>query len=123
MMLSNFFPEPTPAKQPLDSNDDMRAMLYRRNTPTNPQPRRHPELQKFLFSTSDLMSREFWEAYKKDLPGLYAIYNLCCAIQPTNASVERLFSLAKLIYDDLAGNMDPETIFFQLAVHKESKAT
>lgn len=120
-MLNKFFPEPTPAKQPI-AEGDMRAMLYRRNKASVPQSRRHSELQKFLASTSDLVSSEFWEAYKKDLPNLYEIYNLCLSIQPTNASVERLFSLAKLIYDDLAGRMDPETIFCQLATHKKSKS-
>ena len=74
----------------------------------------HQELEMFLSNNSKLNGQQFWEANKFDMPNLYRIYKQSGAVQLSSGSIERLFSQAKLVYNDLAAQMEPETIFFNL---------
>lgn len=87
-------------------------------TPKKPKKSLHPELDKFINSTSSKRGSEFWESNKSDMPQLFKIFSKLRSIQPTSASVERLFSQAKLVYNDLSAKMDPETIFYNLLFSK-----
>ena len=74
----------------------------------------HRELDMFASSNSKLTGQKFWDANQQDMPNLYRIQKQTGAMQLTSASIERLFSQAKLVYNDLAAQMDPETLFFNL---------
>lgn len=81
----------------------------------------HPDLAKFLNSNSQLTGIEFWKSHQKEFPSLYAIFCQLKSIQASSASVERLFSLANLIFDDLSAKMDEETILHNLVLKYEDK--
>ena len=72
------------------------------------------ELKKFQKYKSDLKGDEFWKVNMIQFPKLYKIYSWLKVIQSSSASIERLFSKAKLIFNEKAGNMDVSTILYNL---------
>ena len=112
-ILENY-PFETPAKivkvsSPIQSDD---ALLFSSTT------RKIYDLAEFKHSKSNLVGDQFWSTHSNVFPELFALYRKLLPIQLTNASVERLFSQANLVYDNLSGSLDPETIFSKLVLKK-----
>ena len=76
------------------------------------------ELRRFLNLTGNSIGFEFWKVFGGEFPKLFEIFKKLRTIQPTSASVERLFSRAKLMYGDLSGKMDVETIFYNIVMYE-----
>lgn len=68
------------------------------------------QISKFVSVTTNQTGEASWAVNKKDMPTLYAIWEHLKSISPSNASVERLFSKAKLIESDLRANILPENL-------------
>ena len=96
-------------------DDDDDALLMNRKSKKNEST----ELSRFKRITSDLTGDAFWGSYKLQFPKLYQIYSWLKIIQPSSASIERLFSRAKKIYNEKAGKMDMETILYNLVIYNE----
>ena len=78
------------------------------------EDRFHPCLRNFRNSIFNGTGQNFWRANKDQYKELFDIYCKLSSIQATSASIERLFSLANLIFNDLSASMDTETIFYRL---------
>ena len=78
-------------------------------------------ISEFKHSKSNMQGDEFWAVHSTAFPQLFNLYKKLSSIQLTNASVERLFSQANLVYDNLSGSMDPETVFAKLTLKTSSK--
>ena len=77
------------------------------------------DLQEFLSSKSTLTGPLFWEANGKTFKNLNKLYRRFKPVQYTNASIERLFSQANLVFDDLAASTDTEMITSRLLLKKD----
>ena len=58
------------------------------------------EISKFMAYRSDKTGLKFWQDNLSEFPNLSKAYKLLCSITPSNSSIERLFSRAKLILND-----------------------
>lgn len=118
--LDKFFPTENDLIEdvPQENSDDDLAILYHQSHKKPKNSRFNPELELFLNVSSTLTGEDFWNSHENEFPNLFKIYSKLKSIQSTSASVERLFSLAKLVYDDLAANIDVETIFYKLVLKK-----
>lgn len=63
---------------------------------------------------SPLSGDQFWDSNREVFKGLYKIYSSLRSVQLTSASIERIFSKANLVFDDLAANMETNTILYNL---------
>lgn len=72
------------------------------------------ELSDFRKNSSDLIEHDFWAKYSGEYPTLSKLFFKLATIQPSSACVERLFSKAKLVFNDLKSSMSTETIFYNL---------
>ena len=77
-------------------------------------PKMPSELNKFINFTTDMTGDKFWRNYNSGFPNLFPLFKQLKSIQVTSASIERIFSKAKLIYNDLAGNLDVDMIYYNL---------
>ena len=59
---------------------------------------------------------KFWLAYKSEMPLLFAVYVSLRSIPASNSSIERSFSIAGLIFDDLKSSTSPESIEAQITL-------
>lgn len=75
------------------------------------------ELTKFLKNSSNDIGFEFWANHGHEYPVLFKLFKCLATIQPTSCSVERLFSKAKLVFSDIKGRMDTDTIFYNLLMN------
>lgn len=100
-----------------DDEDDDDELLMSRKTSKNESD----ELKKFSRITSDLTGDEFWAVHESQFPKLFKIYSWLKIIQPSSASIERLFSKAKMIFNEKCGQMDVETILYNLIFCSASK--
>jgi len=57
---------------------------------------------------------EFWDKYKTRLPKWYDFATKCMLLQPSSASVERLFSLLKLVFGDLQASSLQDKVQLQV---------
>lgn len=77
------------------------------------QPTLDFDLQVAKFMTASASSvdpEEFWMVQKNNFGLLFQMWQRLATITPSNASVERLFSLAKLIENDLRSRILPENL-------------
>lgn len=118
-MLNKYFPVENIATADASSVKSDQEILM---TPKTKKPKfnYHPELSKFLSSNSELVGVEFWKSHQRDYPSLFLIYCQLKSIQATSASIERVFSFAKLVFDDLSSKMDEETILSNLVMKYNS---
>ena len=72
------------------------------------------EVDAFETYNSPLSGDQFWNSNCEVFKGLHKIYCSLRSVQLTSASIERLFSKANLVFDDLAANTDTETILYNL---------
>lgn len=117
--LEKYFAEHSPStnNQSSDEQIDDLSILYQ-HVQKKKKTKFSYELDLFINVSSSLTGTEFWSAHKLEFPNLFRIYTKLRCIQPTSASVERLFSTAKLVFDDLAANMDVDTLFYNLILKK-----
>lgn len=76
------------------------------------------ELHEFQVCKSTLTGSNFWKLNKNNFKNLYKLYKRLRPIQFTNACIERLFSRANLVFDDLSASMDTEMILARLIIDK-----
>lgn len=111
-MLTQYYPENESEIEPIIENDI--DILYSIPKKVVKSSKNHVALRKFKMSSYEGVGSSFWKNNYTQHPELFQIWNKLSSIQPTSASIERLFSSAKLVYDDLSARMDPETIFSKL---------
>ena len=58
------------------------------------------EMYSFMEFKSLQFGNSFWDTNRKMFPSLFKVYQKLKSISPSNASVERLFSKAKLILNE-----------------------
>ena len=95
-----------------ETNNTYDRHFLRRGESYFAEPQNMNEIEKLRVTNIGERSNivQWWEFKKNEMPALYKIVKRFCALRPSSASIERIFSKGKYLLDDYTGAMTKENM-------------
>lgn len=108
-----------------ETNNTYDRHFLRRGESYFAEPQNMNEIEKLRVTNIGERSNivQWWEFKKNEMPALYKIAKRFCALRPSSASIERIFSKGKYLLDDYTGAMTKENMAKRIYLYCNKELT